>query len=217
MIVLIVALLLAGSASAGSGQLTIQKRVTDGNGPDAGVFSFNPSWSRSFNLSAGEERTFSLEEGVYSFSETLEPGYNFLGIECKTPQGEQSFDTPGVSVGVQAGQTSVCTSSSQPQIDIGVEPEITANAALSVRRRCPPSRVRAEVRSIAARKVLFYINGRLRKTLTGSRGDGRYRLLAKVPENKGRVKARVEMRKGYTPQRIVVSRAYSVCKPSFSG
>lgn len=209
----------ASGAGADVGSLKVSKQVTDGVGPDAGVFSFTGSWGESFDLAAGASKVTELEAGSYELSEEKEPGYKFLGMSCSGPTGTINTEQPSIRAEVVAGQETACLSRSQPIIDISVEPEVTGNARLKVKRSCrEPNRLVAWVVAGNARRVSFRLNGRWVKTVRRPvRGDV-FRTVQRVSSGRVRVSARVVFVAGASPSSARLSKTVGSCRsPAYTG
>lgn len=202
-----------------TGALRIEKKVTDGTGPDAGIFTFSGSWGESFPLVAGESRTTVLSPGAYSFSEGPMPGYDFLGIACSGPSGALSSSGFDVTVEVAAAQTTSCTSTSKPIIDIDVDPAITGSAGLRVRRSCArPTRLVAWVRAGNARWVSFRVGGRWVATVHRPIRGKTFRVVTLVGRGATTVSAHVRFVAGASPEERRLRRSVPACqRPVFAG
>jgi hypothetical protein len=210
----------SASAAADPGTLAITKEVTQGAGPDAGVFLFSGSWGEDFALAAGASRSLQLPEGSYSFSERPEPGYTFAGIECLGPTGRLAFATPSATVPLAAGQTTSCTSASEPIIDIDVGAETTGNARLRSRRSClRPGRLVLTVEAGNANWVSFRVGYRWKKTVRRPVRGSIFRLVTSVGRGAVATSARVRFLPGANPQEARLSKRVGSClwSPAFAG
>lgn len=210
----------AGSAAGAElGRLSVSKQVTDGTGPDAGVFSFGGSWGETFDLAAGESKSSALEAGSYAISEELESGYNFLGVSCSGPGGTISSTVPEIRAEVAGGQETSCVSRSQPIIDISVEPEATGSARLRVKRSCrEPDRLVAWVIAGNARRVSFRLKGRWVRTISRPIRGEVFRLTERVGSGRVRVEARVVLVEGASPSSLRLGETMGSCRrPAYAG
>lgn len=211
----------AGTAPASEpGTLVVAKQVTDGSGPDAGIFAFNGSWGDAWQLIAGGRRATELPAGEYSFTEQLEPGYDFLGISCSTPSGDSAFAEPVATVPVVAGRETACTSASKPKIDINVDPEITGNARLRLQRSCSrPHRLVARVVAGNASRVSFRVNYRWVTTVRRPVRGSIFQAVARVGRGAVPVSARVRFVAGASPEQERLTRVAASClrNPAFAG
>lgn len=211
----------SSSASAAEpGSLNLEKKVTVGDGPDAGIFSFSGSWGESFTLSAGSSRSISLLPGEYSFSEQPEPGYDFLGITCSTPSGQASFSSPVATFRVESLRETSCVSTSKPQIDIDVDPDVTGNARLRYKRSCrSPHRMVVWVTAGNARWVSFRAGYKWVATVRRPIKGRLFRTVIRVGSGAVPISAKVRLVAGATPPEIRLSRVASSClrSPAYAG
>lgn len=205
---------------ASDGTLVIAKQVTAGSGPDAGIFTFRGSWGESFLLSAGEQRSTGLPPGTYTVTESPEPGYDSLGASCSGPAGVETFAAPTATASLAAGRSTTCTFTSQPIIDISVEPDVTANARLRARRSCSGRRrLVASVASGNASWVSFSLNGRWVGTARRPSRGRTYRVTTPTPRGKLSLSARVRFSPGSSPPEVRLTRGLAACPsdPAFAG
>jgi len=204
----------------GDGTLVVAKQVTGGTGPDVGIFTFEGSWGESFPLSAGEQKTTTLAAGSYTVTEAPAPGYRARGASCSGPAGTELFAPPAATVSVTAGQAVTCTFTSEPVIDISVEPDVTANARLKASRSCRAGgRLVAQVVAGNATRVSFSVNGRWVGTVRRPYRGHLFRISAKAGTGTLNLAARVVFETGSSPPQARLTRRLAACPsaPAFAG
>lgn len=221
------ALLAAGYPAAstaqdpdGNGTLVVAKQVTGGSGPDVGIFTFSGSWGESFPLSAGQQKATLLPPGTYTVSESPEPGYIPLGSSCAGPSGTETFPAPTATVNLGSGQATTCTFTSEPIIDIGIQPEVTANARLRATRSCRGHRkLVVLVTTGGATRVSFALNGRWFATGRRPHRGNTFRATTRTGRGPLELSARVTFTRGSSPPESRLTRRIAACPsgPAFAG
>ncbi len=210
----------AAQEPAGEGTLVVAKEVTGGAGPDVGIFTFSGSWGESFPLSAGQQKATLLPAGTYTVSESPEPGYIARGASCAGPTGTETFPAPSATVSLGSGQATTCTFKSDPIVDIGIQPEVTANARLGAIRSCRGHRkLVALVTAGSATRVSFTLNGRWFATGRRPYRGRTFRATTRTGPGPLELSARVTFTRGSSPPELRLTRRIAACPsgPAFAG